>query len=27
VIRANIDRGTVLVDEDIRGTLASGTLT
>jgi hypothetical protein len=27
VIRANIDRGTVLVDEEIRGTLASGTLT
>lgn len=27
VVRANIDRGTVLVDEDIRGTLASGTLT
>jgi hypothetical protein len=27
VIRANIDRGTVLVDEDVKGTLASGTLT
>jgi hypothetical protein len=27
VIRANIDRGTVLVDDDIRGTLASGSLT
>jgi len=27
VIRANIDRGTVLVDDDMRGTLASGTLT
>lgn len=27
VIRANIDRGTVLIDEDMRGTLASGTLT
>lgn len=26
VIRANVDRGTVLVDDDIRGTLASGTL-
>lgn len=27
VVRANIDRGTVLLDEDIKGTLASGTLT
>ncbi len=27
VIRANIDRGTVLVDDEIKGTLASGTLT
>jgi hypothetical protein len=27
VIRANIDRGTVLVDDDAKGTLASGTLT
>jgi hypothetical protein len=27
VIRANIDRGTVLVDDDVKGTLASGTLT
>jgi hypothetical protein len=27
VVRANIDRGTVILDEDIKGTLASGTLT
>jgi len=27
VVRANIDRGTVLIDEDIKGSLASGTLT
>jgi hypothetical protein len=27
VVRANIDRGTVLIDEDMKGTLASGTLT
>jgi hypothetical protein len=26
VVRANIDRGTVLIDEDMKGTLASGTL-
>src|SRR3954468_16193644 len=27
VVRANIDRGTVLIDEDMKGSLASGTLT
>jgi hypothetical protein len=27
VVRANIDRGTVILDEDIKGTLTSGTLT
>jgi hypothetical protein len=27
VVRANIDRGTVLLDEEMKGTLASGTLT
>jgi PEGA domain-containing protein len=27
VVRANIDRGTVLVDDDLKGTLASGTIT
>ena len=27
VVRANIDRGTVLLDEEVKGTLASGTLT
>ena len=27
VVRANIDRGTVILDEDMKGTLASGTLT
>ena len=27
VVRANIDRGTVILDEDIKGTLASGTIT
>jgi hypothetical protein len=26
VVRANIDRGTVLIDEDLKGSLASGTL-
>jgi hypothetical protein len=27
VVRANIDRGTVLIDDDMKGSLASGTLT